>query len=132
MTIPTSAKDQSDSDAPQGKRHRLQAEFRNVDAMWNTRSLCGKQKSQACADFLGFAAFLRNVVAGCCIPTTILRASKAAKGGFFPAGWGKSPGEWPAWPNQHGKKAAAENAAAVIDSIVVEARLLVLVAAITG
>jgi len=31
-----------------------------------------KQKRQASADFLGVMAIQRNVVDGCCIPTTIL------------------------------------------------------------
>jgi hypothetical protein len=131
MTIPTSAKDQSDSDAPQGKRHRLKAEFRTVDAMWNTRSLCGKQKSQACADLLGVRAVLVKCCRGVLHSNHNFKALQSRQSGFFAPGRGKSPGGLPAWPNQHGKKAAAENAAALIDSTVVEARLLVLVAAVT-
>jgi hypothetical protein len=38
-----------------------------------------KQKTQACAAFLGVPAFSGNVVSVCCIPTTNLMARNPAK-----------------------------------------------------
>jgi hypothetical protein len=50
-------------------------QFLNVQGNLEGPALGGKQKGQASADFLGVLAFSRNVVGGCCIPTTTLAGS---------------------------------------------------------
>src|ERR1700730_12407791 len=85
--------------------------------MWNAPPLCGKQKRQASADFLGVTAFLGNVVTKCCIPTTIFGRSNCRQSDFLNPGKEQIAGQTalPAESAQ-AKKAAAEDAAALIRS----------------